>query len=293
VKEQALNFGASGNLSGVLTEPDPKLAVAGAPAAIMWNVGIHHRAGTYRIWVDLSRRLAAEGYTSLRFDLSGMGDSERRPGSTGDVDRKEDLDDAMELVTKRTGLTTFAPMGFCSGVDQLHPLGLRDPRVVGMGYFEAYSWKTRGYYLRFPMRYLRTTLWKDRLTRLGSRESLGVLRPLLKGSQQLAIDPLAAQMAGGGLFSRTPPTRQQFRSDLDALLGRGVNLFFAYFGLETGVTHEGQFEEMTGLPQSDQLVVYFAGGADHTLYRTPDRVLTVGRVAEWMRSRWPRRPKPQ
>src|SRR5688572_9848173 len=118
MREHAVSFGAAGNLSGILCEPDQP--IDGAPAVLMWNVGIHHRVGAFRIWVDLARRLSAAGFTSLRFDLSGMGDSEPRRGATEDVERQEDLDEAMAFVTKRTGLKTFAPIGFCSGIDQLH-----------------------------------------------------------------------------------------------------------------------------------------------------------------------------
>jgi hypothetical protein len=286
VKETAVNFGAAGNLSGVLVEPDAGKAIAHAPAALLWNIGIHHRVGSYRVWVDLSRQLAEAGFTSLRFDLSGMGDSEVKKGGTltdGGADRAEDLAEAMALVTRRTGQTTFAPMGFCSGIDQLHPLGLKDERVVAMAYIEGYSWKTRGYYARFPLRYLRATLWKDRLARLPERKSLGALRRLFKSRDALAVDPMGAQEAAGGLFARDYPTAEKFAQDLTGLRQRGVKLFFAYFGLETGFAHAGQFTEMTGLQPADDLELYYLGGADHILYRTADRALVLGQVTQWMR----------
>src|SRR5689334_9891890 len=109
MNEHAVSFGHSGHLSGILCEA--KTPRARAPAALMWNVGIHHRIGTFRVWVDLARRLAEEGFTSLRFDLSGMGDSDVRRGPE-DVERQQDLDDAMAFVTRRTGHATFAPIAF-------------------------------------------------------------------------------------------------------------------------------------------------------------------------------------
>jgi hypothetical protein len=286
MRETAVNFGAAGNLSGVLVEPDAGKGIAHAPVALFWNIGIHHRVGSYRVWVDLSRQLADAGFTSLRFDLSGMGDSEVKKGGAvtdGGEDRSADLDEAMTFVTKRTGLSTFAPMGFCSGIDQLHPLGLKDERVVAMAYIEGYSWKTRGYYARYPLRYLRATLWKDRLAHLPERKSLGALRRLFKSRDALAVDPMSAQEAQGGLFARDYPTAEKFANDLTVLRHRGVKLFFAYFGLETGFTHAGQFSEMTGLLPSEDLELFFLGGADHILYRTADRALVLGQVTAWMR----------
>ena len=122
-----------------------------------------------------------------------------------------------------------------------------------------------------------------RIAHLNQRPELGALRRFFKRGEALKVDPMAAQEAAGGLFAREAPTKEQFRADLDGLLARGVKLFFAYFGLETGITHESQFIEMTGLQPSDQLRLLYMGGADHILYRTADRTLALGAVAQWMK----------
>jgi hypothetical protein len=287
VKEHAVSFGAAGNLAGILCEAQKP--VPGAPLALMWNVGIHHRVGAYRIWVDLARKLAAEGYSSLRFDLSGMGDSDARRGAEEDETRAVDLDEAMAFATRRTGIATFAPIGFCSGIDQLHALGLRDPRVVAMGYVEGYAWKTRGYYMRYPLRYLRGTLWRDRLEHLSERKQLQVLKGLFGKREALALDPGAAEAAAGAaMFARHRPDRDGFARDLQALRARDVKLLFAYFGLDTGFTHEGQFREMTGVEPGPSVRLFFLGGADHILFRTQDRALTVAEICVWMKQCYPR-----
>ncbi len=46
----------------------------------MSNSGIDCHVGPNRLWVDLARQLAARGLRSIRFDLSGLGDSPARPG---------------------------------------------------------------------------------------------------------------------------------------------------------------------------------------------------------------------
>ncbi|MBL8957293.1 MAG: hypothetical protein JNK82_41350 [Myxococcaceae bacterium] len=264
MKEQAVGFGP---LAGVLTEPEvPRL---GAPAALMWNVGINHRVGAYRIWVDLSRRLAKQGITSLRFDLAGMGDSDLRKTANDDPDRALDLEEAMAFVTKRTGIERFAPVGFCSGVDQLHALGLREPRVVAMAYVEGYAWPTPGHRLRAGLKYLRGPYWAWRLERL-------------KRHKTNAVDPERAESAAGAdMFSRKELGPKQFAAELRQLLARKVKLFFAYFGIQTSFNHERQFEEMTGIAPGGDLTLHFQGGADHILYRTEDRQLTIERLARW------------
>ena len=290
MREQAVAFGAAGNLAGILCEPDRP--AANTPAVLLWNVGIHHRVGAYRIWVDLARRLAEAGYTSLRFDLSGMGDSEPRRGGGDDPTYREDFEDAMAFVTRRTGIATFLPIGFCSGVDQLHGLGLRDARVVGMGYIEAYSWKTNGYWLRYPLRYLRGTLWDNRLANLSRRPTFEKLARLVGragSSPELAVDLGGAENAGGAaMFSRQYPSQERFADEVGTLRRRNVKLLFAYFGLETGFSHAGQFQEMTGIaPDGDGLRVYFLGGADHILYRVEDRALALAEVVGWVKSAFP------
>ncbi|HHO68021.1 MAG TPA: alpha/beta hydrolase, partial [Gammaproteobacteria bacterium] len=73
MKERVVTFGPERNLVGVLTQPDqvrPDL-----PVLVFLNAGLLHRVGPYRMHVDLARQLAARGYASLRFDLSGRGDS--------------------------------------------------------------------------------------------------------------------------------------------------------------------------------------------------------------------------
>jgi hypothetical protein len=280
MKEHAVSFGSSGQLSGILTEPvSPR---PNAPAVLLWNIGTHHRVGTSRIWVELARRLARDGFTSLRFDLSGMGDSEPRRGGEADLSRQRDLDDAMAFVTKRTGIATFAPIGFCSGVDQLHPLGLRDERVVAMGYVEGYAWKTLGWRLRYPLRYLSLPRWEGRLALLHERKALEGLKAWWRPTR-LGLDPGALEQAGGAeMFSRHQPEQRAFAADLRTLLRRGVKLFFAYFGLDARFTHASQFEEMTGVAPGGGLRLFFLGGADHLLIHVEDRALTITEIASWL-----------
>ena len=88
MRERAIQFGSHRGLVGIVTTPD---ATPDAPrptrAIVMANVGLHHRVGPYRLYVDLARRLAARGFAALRFDLSGLGDSAARPGTMSDIER--------------------------------------------------------------------------------------------------------------------------------------------------------------------------------------------------------------
>jgi hypothetical protein len=80
VKERAHTFGSHQGLVGITCEPDagPGLDL---PGFIFFNIGLNHRVGPQRVQVELARALAVQGFASLRFDLSGLGDSAPRGDS--------------------------------------------------------------------------------------------------------------------------------------------------------------------------------------------------------------------
>jgi hypothetical protein len=275
--ERAVTFGRDGKLAGILTEPEADRAVAGAPAMLMWNVGIHHRVGPYRIQVDLARELARRGYASLRFDVAGMGDSVMSQDSRGDEERAlDDIREAMALLEKRRSVRRFVPIGFCSSVDSAHGLSLADERVVGACFIEGYASRTRGFWMYYPLRVFDSMRWKRRIMR-----KIPMLLATL--GDRIAIDPIEEERAAlGPVFARTYPSPQQFGTDVRRMAARGVRLLFVYVGGDTDFNHRGQFEEMIGGPTlGERVEVTYYEGADHTFYRIEDRRRAVLRVAEW------------
>lgn len=74
VRERSVWLGPTG-LFGIETEP---VEGATGPACIFVSVANEHRIGPGRLWVQLSRRLAAGGFRSVRVDIDGFGDSPAR-----------------------------------------------------------------------------------------------------------------------------------------------------------------------------------------------------------------------
>ena len=115
--ESICNFGPDEGLFGILTTPDANVRIPDAPTALILNAGIVHRVGPFRIHVDISRKLAAAGFSTLRLDLSGLGDSASRTGKLELEDRAElDVSDAMEFLTQTTGQKQFVLLGTCAVV---------------------------------------------------------------------------------------------------------------------------------------------------------------------------------
>jgi dienelactone hydrolase len=271
--EKVLSFGAGGILHGILTEPEASQRIEGAPAVLSWNVGLHHHIGPHRFFVDMARELAQRGFTSLRFDISGLGDSEvSRDDARPDPERAiSDVRAAMSALEAQRGFTRFVPVGFCSGVDAAHAVGVRDERVVGVIYLEGYGFRTPGFYLHYPERFLNPNRWERLLRRRFPR-----LFGDVAGVEDLAL-------ARERVYIRDYPTRERLRWDVHTMVERGTRLLLVYVGGDTDYNYREQFFEMIGRETTTNIDVTFYPKADHTFFIESDRKLALERVSSWLR----------
>src|SRR5262249_41216571 len=153
--ERVHTFGSHRGLVGILTEPDAESVRGGSPAIVFSNIGLNHRVGPNRLFVELARKLATNGLRSLRFDPSGVGGRAARPGTGPDRGRATlDAGEAMAFLQRR-GTDRFVLVGLCSGVDSAHGVALQDRRVVGAIFIDGYAYRNGGFWLRFwTSRYL-------------------------------------------------------------------------------------------------------------------------------------------
>jgi pimeloyl-ACP methyl ester carboxylesterase len=115
--EHPVFIGSEPTLFGIITEPQP--GEMRHRAVILLNVGAEYHIGSSRMYVSLARRWARQGYTVLRLDLAGLGDSGTRPGRPdNEVFPHAALDDirtAIELMRNRYGAVDVTLGGLCSG----------------------------------------------------------------------------------------------------------------------------------------------------------------------------------
>ena len=90
MQETVIQFGPDKGLLGILTTPADSVRVDGAPIAVIINAGIVHRIGPFGLHVKMARQLAEAGYSTLRLDLSGLGDSQPRTEKLGGENRADD-----------------------------------------------------------------------------------------------------------------------------------------------------------------------------------------------------------
>lgn len=106
----------SPDLVGIMTQPEHDTSL---PWIVMLNGGAAHRVGPGRLHVSLARHLASLGYPSLRFDLSGLGDSAvdagREENDTYPATAFRDISLICDYLLKLQPQRRIVLMGLCSG----------------------------------------------------------------------------------------------------------------------------------------------------------------------------------
>ncbi len=117
-REELIQISASPSLFGVLTAPETPSAVP-SPLLVLTNAGSVHHVGPNRVYVELARALAEEGFSTLRLDLRNLGDSIR--GSPQEENHPyprtalEDVALALEWSRRERGYEHAVVGGICSG----------------------------------------------------------------------------------------------------------------------------------------------------------------------------------
>ena len=129
-----VNFGENNHILGILSHPENSTNKNNdLPALILLNAGIIYRIGPNRIYVKMAKEFAKNGFTTLRFDYSGLGDSViYQDEEAFDSYQINECIDAMDFLEKETGTSKFILIGICSGGDVGFNTAIKDNRVAGI-----------------------------------------------------------------------------------------------------------------------------------------------------------------
>ena len=131
--EEPLHFGEGGRLLGILTRPAASPGNARKlPVFVLLSSGLLHRVGPPRLHVQLARKRARMGFSTLRVDLAGVGDSPPRPGLTNNQSVAADYGEIVSVLESRLGRLSLVVGGLCSAADNAIKLAPADQRVIGM-----------------------------------------------------------------------------------------------------------------------------------------------------------------
>lgn len=251
--ERTVVLGERSALVGVVTEPRHGAAV-GLPGVLFFNAGMLHHIGPHRLWVTMARSLAASGYTCLRFDFSGLGDSgPRQDGLPARLAAVEEAVEAMDHLGRECGLTRFILVGLCSGADRAFRVANRDSRVAGAVLADPFPYGIAGDAKRSDI------TWSD-------------TRPE-EWAQSLAFD-------------RDVPPPEETRAILSALRRRDVHLLLLYSGgYSQGVKSPVElFPEFESAPW---LTVERFEQCDHTFTLRAQQRLVSALISHWVAGHWP------
>ncbi|MCF3642708.1 alpha/beta hydrolase [Rhizobium sp. TRM95111] len=280
-RETPMRFGPADALAGTLCEPTDK---SNAVTVVILSTGYDHQAGWARGSVELARRLARSGVTSLRFDGAGVGDSPPLPDRPRQIlyhdSQQADVAAAGALLDRlgRTGPAVL--FGRCSGAYLAFRTALADPRWAGVVAVNPYTLRFREppseeTILRVPRsfrHYSEKAFKAETFQRLlaGEIDLRNAMRNVvLRAGQRLAgrLAPLLGPLLPSERWSRL------VRADVRQLDARGARLCLVYSDGDEGLeTFRQQFgangERLAGSPHVEMHVV---ADADHNMTPSASR----------------------
>lgn len=278
--EEAVVFGRG--LVGVVTRP---AAGRGDAGVILLNAGVVHRVGPNRLYVTLARRLADRGFTVLRFDHSGIGDSDARDDH---LDASQafvtEAVDAMNWLAAERQCRTFVLVSLCSGTLTAFRAAQADSRVTSLILLTALlldpttvpaETVARASDRRIARSYL---VDKIRSARGWWRVFTGQLdyRRVWRVARDLLLAPVGQKPEIPGL--------SEMLAQLQTLLERGVGVHFVY--PEPSTVLEGFrmtiAPELSRLRRRGQIDLTVIKHADHTFTRLQHQAQLIELLDSWL-----------
>jgi dienelactone hydrolase len=272
--EKAVLLGKRKSLVGVIAQPTT-LRPADAPAIVIFNTGIIHRVGHNRMYVTMSRALATAGFAVLRFDFSGIGDSEPRQDWLSPLEGSlADIREALDWVEATCQASRFILIGMCSGADHAILYIPSDPRIAALVLIDPSIPPTARYYLGYiGQRLVRLRSWINAAT-----------------GRSRIVRKLAARLLG---VASQPQVAGDFGLDkLERAYGnavdRGISMLAVFTGDSTRQTYRNQMiDAFPNVPFGKQLQLHFFPDSDHTFTSGDSRSKLIGTIVGWVKTAAP------
>lgn len=285
MKESAHVFGQYDHLLGVCAAPqieNPCRAVG----VLLLTPGMLHHVGPFRLHVALARRLSQMGFHSLRFCLSGIGESFGVGATGSSTDRAVDeARQAMDWMQKTHGVNRFITFGLCSGADDSVNVALADNRIVGTILMDGCGYRTRGFLLRkYLFHQPRKLFHRIAAMAYGGGLPCSVGWPFSESTTESDAASSGDSTLAAGQDIREFPELEQSEREFQTLVDRGVRMLLLYTG---GVAEyfngSGQLAEMfPKLRDEGKIDLRYYSEMDHVAKLAEDRAVVVGEVAQWV-----------
>jgi pimeloyl-ACP methyl ester carboxylesterase len=273
--ERAVSFGLNECLVGIVTEPGRQ--VENLPSVVAINGGVLPRSGRGRIYVTLSRRLAALGYRVLRFDMSGIGDSLSRGDGLPPTEAAiQDIDDALNWFVGDAGRVVL--MGLCDGATLAAHRASLDPRVVGAALIDPLIPRTQRYRLLH--------LWRRIVTPTTWQEIVRGTHPVWRTMRTKTMTLIGQELFPTSLDPNEPAISEQLRRIYQGLVDNGVEVYAVFTG---GMQHRHCYREqlLDAFPTvkfTDKLKLEYFEANDHHFEWPPHRTWLLESLERWLTS---------
>ena len=277
MSECIVTFGSSQHLVGTISTPQQ--LEHNRVGFILLNAGVISRMGPRRFNVKLARHLGQIGYCSLRFDLTGQGDSGHAAQSSPyEKQTSIDLQAAMDQMTLSTGITRFVIAGICSGAVAGFKVAQDDPRVVGLWMMDGHVYgtvKSRWMRYRMQLRHAFVSTMRSWLRRFWKKAT-----------------PESKQRSDRLKTDNPSPTREQFAVALQKLVDRNVKILMMYSSdMLWQYSYQNQFRDtFKAYGFVDVIACEYMPQADHTLTTLANQALVMTRIGAWAQVAHPALP---
>jgi pimeloyl-ACP methyl ester carboxylesterase len=228
------------------------------------------------MYVSLSRTLAGADHLVLRFDLSGIGDSEQRHDKLSTIDSNlADIKEALDFLAASRQASRFVLIGLCSGADHAVLYGASDPRVIGLVLMDPTIPPTNRYYVHYIF---------QRLTSLRNWGSVaagrsGLLRMLMSRLAYRLRPRPAASVLTLETLKFSPHLGQCYANTV----ANGIRILAAFTSVSPRQTYRSQILDAFPLAAfKDSLKLEHFTDSDHLFSDPNDRSRLDQLVLDWL-----------
>jgi pimeloyl-ACP methyl ester carboxylesterase len=266
--DKVCTFGKQSNLIGIYSSADN--TEENKSVVLILNAGLVHRPGPFRINTELAQHLNENGYDAFRFDLSGIGDSDKPAQDSRTYEQRniDDIGEAIQYLEKQQANRKIIVIGLCTGADHAHKAAVKFPQISGAILLDGYGYPTA----KFTRdRYLPVLLNPIRLIRA------------LFGK---IIEKFSSGNDDEESYYWVLPDRNDYINDLNNLHSRGVKQLYVFSGgVGDYYNYEEQFADgFAGHNFVDDVEVHHVTTTDHTYIILEERAQLFDRISSWLKN---------
>jgi pimeloyl-ACP methyl ester carboxylesterase len=245
------------------------------PTILFLNSGLLPHIGPYRLYVKLARIFAKQGYNCFRFDLSGIGDSEKHKDSRlYKLQHKQDIKDVINFLDSTHNDQEFVALGICTGADNAHRTMASDDRVVGAVSIDGYTYPTKRYYFN---------LYAPKLLSLSSWLTMAKLA----FKKVFAKKKTEKEEVFEGIdMSWNKPPKDRVRKEYLEFIEKQKNLL-AVFTASWPYNYKNQLSDVfNDISFGDNLQTAYLENAEHIFPLAEDRHALTDVISSWLKERF-------